>query len=158
MNTEFKNYLHSLTPAKRRLAEETMQYYFACERNNIEKLDSASNIYNYCKDLSTEEVEHAVVLLCKNNYSPVKRIEIGRGGLTETAFDVRLALKECLLNNATVMAIVHNHPSGRVAPSREDDNITKGFAEACRTMRIHFVDHVIIGDGDYYSYRDNGKL
>lgn len=53
---------------------------------------------------------------------------------------------------------MHGHPSGCVRPSRDDEAITKEIAEACRVMRIFLVDHVIIGDGNYYSFRDEGKL
>ena len=85
-------------------------------------------------------------------------MRLSHGGITETAVDVRLIMKEALLNNATVIAVAHNHPSGNVRPSRDDDMLTRKIREACQTMRIHFLDHVIITDGNYYSYREQGKL
>jgi DNA repair protein RadC len=67
-------------------------------------------------------------------------------------------MKGALLSNATVVALAHNHPSGNISPSKDDDMLTRKIAEACRTMRLHFLDHVIITDGDYYSYREQGKI
>jgi len=52
----------------------------------------------------------------------------------------------------------HNHPSGSLSPSRADDELTRSIMEACRVMRIHFLDHVIVTDGAYMSYREQGKL
>jgi DNA repair protein RadC len=69
-----------------------------------------------------------------------------------------MIMKEALQANSTVIALAHNHPSGSVRPSREDDMITKKVADACATMRIHLLDHLILTDGEYYSYREEGKI
>lgn len=90
------------------------------------------------------------------NIKKAKRLSIG--GLTETVFDIRLMLKEALLNNATIIAVAHNHPSGNKRPSGEDDRITKKLKGACDTMRIHLLDHVIVTKDGYYSYSEEGKL
>ena len=124
-----------------------------------EKLDSATAIYNLMHPLLQDEpVEQAWLLLMNHNFNLIKRVQLSHGGLTETAVDVRLALKHALLCNATVMALCHNHPSNNPHPSNNDDALTRQMASACKTMRIHFIDHVIITDGLYYSYRDEGKL
>ena len=124
-----------------------------------EKLDSATAIYNLMHPLLQDEpVEQAWLLLMNHNCKLIKRVQLSHGGLTETAVDVRLALKHALLCNATVMALCHNHPSNNPHPSNNDDALTRQMASACKTMRIHFIDHVIITDGLYYSYRDEGKL
>jgi DNA repair protein RadC len=67
-------------------------------------------------------------------------------------------MKKALLNNATVMAVAHNHPSGSTKSSREDDRLTEKIRKACELMRIYFLDHVIVTDGAYYSYREQGRL
>ena len=104
------------------------------------------------------DVEEAFVVLLYHSLKHLRTIRLSHGGLTETAVDVRLIMKEALMVNATALALAHNHPSGSVRPSQQDDMITKKVAEACGTMRIHFVDHLIVTDGDYYSYRDNGRI
>ena len=69
----------------------------------------------------------------------------------------RIIIKEAVLANATILAVCHNHPSGNLSPSSQDDHLTKDIKRACELMRIHFLDHVIITDGQYYSYHEQGK-
>lgn len=124
-----------------------------------EDLGSATAIYNYMhprmQDLDVEEFH---ILLMNQNLKLIKPVRISHGGLTETAVDIRVIMKEALLSNATVLAACHNHPSGNNRPSRQDDNITERMRKACDIMRVHFLDHVIITDGAYYSYREEGKM
>lgn len=121
-------------------------------------LCTAVRLYNYMlpvmKDLQHEE---SYIILLNQNFHLIKRVLIGRGGITETSVDIRIAMKEAVLANATVMAFCHNHPSGSLKPSSNDDHLTRALIKACETMRIHFMDHVIVTDGNYYSYRENGK-
>ena len=69
-----------------------------------------------------------------------------------------MILREALLNNATTLTLIHNHPSGNARPSLDDDRITQSLKKACETMRIYMVDHVIVTDNKYYSYSEEGKL
>lgn len=134
------------------------------KRRTIEKVDrtnicSANNIYDYMHPILQDlQHEEAYILLLNQNYKLIKSIRLSQGGLSETSVDVRVALKEALMNNATVLALIHNHPSGNATPSRPDDEITKRFQKSCDMMRIYFLDHVIITDGKYYSYREQGRL
>ncbi len=122
-------------------------------------LGSATAIYNYMhpimQDLDTEE---AWVLLMNQNFKLIKSERISHGGISETAVDVRIIMREALLNNATIVALCHNHPSGNASPSRDDDRLTQIVKAASETMRIFFADHVVVTDGNYYSYREHGKL
>lgn len=122
-------------------------------------LTSASAIYEYMfPKMQDLDVEEAWALLMNQNKKLIKAIRIGRGGISETSVDVRIILREALLCNATIVAFVHNHPSGNIKPSTPDDRLTKSINEACKTMRLHFMDHVIVTDGMYYSYYEAGKL
>lgn len=124
-----------------------------------EDLGSATAIYNYMhprmQDLDVEEFH---ILLMNQNYKLIKSVRVSHGGITETAVDIRIVMKEAILNNATVLAACHNHPSGNVRPSRQDDQLTERIRKACDIMRIYFLDHVIVTDGAYYSYREKGRL
>ena len=122
-------------------------------------MSTATRIYNYMlpkmQDLATEEFH---ILLMNQNYRLVKSVKISQGGITETSADIRVMMREAVLCNATILAACHNHPSGSLSPSRADDELTRAIKEACRVMRIHFLDHVIVTDGAYMSYREQGKL
>lgn len=124
-----------------------------------QKLDSAAAIYEYMlpkmQDLPKEE---AWVLLMNQNFKLIKSVMLSHGGITETAVDIRLAVKNALLCNATVLALCHNHPSGNTQPSSDDDRLTQRMKKACELMRLHFLDHLIVTDGRYYSYSEEGRL
>ena len=123
------------------------------------KLDNSKALYDELwprmRDL---DVEEAYLVLMNQAYKHIDTIRLSHGGITETAVDVRVIMKHAIQANATIIAIAHNHPSGNTRPSRDDEMLTKRVAEACRTMRIFFADHIIVTDGDYYSFRDNGKI
>ena len=122
-------------------------------------LGTATRIYNYMHpqmmDLQTEEFW---AILLNQHYRLIKAVRISHGGITETAVDVRVIMKECVLNNATILAVCHNHPSGNITPSKPDDELTTSIKKACQIMRVHFADHVIITDGRYYSYLEQGRI
>lgn len=122
-------------------------------------MSSAANIYEYMRTLIAEhEVEEAWVLLLNQNCKLIKPVRVSRGGLTETAVDLRVVMKQALLANATVIALCHNHPSNNPRPSASDDRLTQNMKKACDYLRFYFLDHVIVCDGVYYSYREQGRL
>lgn len=135
---------------KRRMQEEVT------ERKQIR---SSEDLYRYylplMQDLQHEECH---VLLLNQACRILENVLVSKGGLTETAVDIRLILRMALLRQATVVALCHNHPSGNARPSAEDNRLTDRLAKACKMMNIHFLDHVIVTDGKYYSYRDEGTL
>ena len=122
-------------------------------------LGSATRIYNHLHPLLQDlDVEEFWLLLMNQNYRLIKQVRISHGGITETAVDIRIVMREAILANTTILAVAHNHPSGNLKPSRADDALTKSIKQACDLMRIHFLDHVIVTDGQYYSYYEQGKI
>lgn len=124
-----------------------------------ERMDNSMAIYNYMlPKMQDLDIEEAWVLLMNQNYKLIKAERLSRGGITETAVDVRMIIKQAVLCNATIVAITHNHPSGSTRPSKDDDRLTERVKKACDVMRLFLADHLIVTDGNYYSYRDQGKL
>ena len=122
-------------------------------------MGTATRIYNYMLPRMMDlEVEQFHIMLMNNNYKLIKSVKISQGGITETSVDIRIIMREAVLSNATILAAVHNHPSGRVTPSKYDDELTKCIKHSCEIMHIHFLDHVIVTDGAYYSYHEQGKI
>ena len=168
LNTLGKRTIHELCQYNGIGEAKAITILAACElgkRRQAEKaeerksLGSASAIYEYMhpkmQDLDTEE---AWILLMNQNYKLIKAERILHGGITETAVDVRIIIREALLHNATVVAFCHNHPSNNLRPSNDDNRLTQRIKSACDTMRLYFLDHLIITDGAYYSYHEEGKL
>lgn len=122
-------------------------------------LSSAAAIYSHLHPLMQDlDVEEAWILLMNQNFKLIKKKRISHGGLSETAVDVRVIIREAIMNNATVVALAHNHPSNNLRPSTHDDRITEQVKNACGLMRLYFADHVIVADGRYYSYREEGRI
>lgn len=122
-------------------------------------IDSADALYRVMHGKMQDlDVEEAWALYLNQGFKLIKAVRLSHGGLSETAVDIRVMMKEALLCNATVLAFCHNHPSNQLRPSREDDRLTERIQQAAGLMRLHFLDHVIVTDGAYYSYREEGKL
>ena len=168
LNTLGKRSIHELTAYNGMGPAKAITILAACElgkRRQLEKaeeredLGSATAIYNHMHPIMQDlDVEEAWVLLMNRNFKLIKRLRISHGGLSETAVDVRIIIKEALLNNATIIALCHNHPSNNPRPSTDDDRLTQKLKAAADIMRIHMADHVIITDGRYYSYREEGRM
>ena len=121
-------------------------------------LGTATLIYNHMRPkLQDLDVEEFWVLLLNQHHRLIKKVRISHGGITETSVDIRIVMKEAVLANCTILAVCHNHPSGNLSPSKADDELTRGLKRACELMQIYFLDHVIITDGQYYSYHELGK-
>lgn len=103
-------------------------------------------------------LEEFWVLLLNQANKVIDRIRISTGGISGTFVDVRSVLREALLQRATQLAIIHNHPSGNNRPSQEDRALTQRIRCAAQTMNIVLIDHVIVCDGSYYSFADEGAM
>lgn len=117
--------------------------------------DTYTIMHPVMQDLDHEEFW---VLLLNNQSRLIKKVRLSMGGITQTAVDVRQILRAALMANATNMVVCHNHPSGSLRPSNDDRQLTDCIKQAANTMNIRLIDHVIITDGDYYSFADNGKI
>lgn len=112
-------------------------------------------LYPLMCDLPTEE---CWVLLLNQASKLIDKVKISAGGLAATSVDVRCILREALLKRAVSIVLCHNHPSGNSRPSKEDDLLTRQMSQAGECMNIRLIDHVILTDGAFYSYADEGRI
>lgn len=118
-------------------------------------IKSSKDLYEYFHPILCDSpIERCYVLFMNNSNRVLEHMLVSSGGLTSTAVDIRVVLREALVKRATALALCHNHPSGNVRPSRDDDSLTKNLQEACKVMNIRLLDHIVIADGVYYSYCD----
>jgi DNA repair protein RadC len=89
---------------------------------------------------------------------PIKLEKISEGGLSATVVDIRLIGKMALMNLASAVILAHNHPSGNLIPSDSDYSLTEKIKNGLQLIDVQVSDHLIVGDNDYYSFSDNGKL
>lgn len=98
------------------------------------------------------------ILLLNQACKVIDKVRISTGGIDGTYADVRSMLREALLQRATQLVLVHNHPSGNCNPSQSDRQLTQHVQQAARTMNIRLTDHVIIADDKFYSFADEGLI
>ena len=88
----------------------------------------------------------------------IDKERISSGGVAGTVVDVKIILKNALQKLASGIILAHNHPSGNLQPSDADISVTKKLKEAAKLMEMHILDHIIVGEADYYSFADNGII
>ncbi len=126
-----------------------------------EQIIKSEDIFKAVVSKVVDESQEIALAIYLNNSNNIIRIkQIGLGGIDSTLVDIRVVIAEALRLNACAMAFVHNHPSGNLTPSRQDDELTNNLSKACALMKIRFVDHLIISSNgkDYYSYHDKGRV
>ena len=98
------------------------------------------------------------VLLLDGQNNIMNTVEIDEGIVTQASPSVREIIQRALQSFAAAIVAVHNHPSGNSNPSQEDRRFTKELVSAGKIMQIKILDHVIIGDNEYYSFADSGLI
>ena len=111
--------------------------------------------YAHLSDLNHEQFW---IMLLNNANKVIKLEKIGVGGMTGTTADPKKIFKCALENNAASVMLCHNHPSGNVIPSNADKQITNNLIKAGAFLEIKILDHIIIGNDNYFSFADEGIL
>ena len=110
------------------------------------------------KELGDLNYENFCILLLNRANKVLRTVKISDGGITGTVVDPRKVFKIALDNNATSIILGHNHPSGQLTPSDADIKLTRKLKEAGDMLDLPVLDHLIIGDGNYYSFADEGIM
>ena len=117
--------------------------------------DAYRVFYPVLCDLKHEELW---VALTNRSGKVIEKMKISQGGTGEAAADMRQILKPAVHKLCSGIILCHNHPSGNIQPSREDDLLTSNLDKAAKLMNVKLLDHIILYDETYYSYADEGKL
>lgn len=102
--------------------------------------------------------EYFKIVLLDTKNKIIKVVNISVGNLNSSIVHPREVFIEAIKRSSASMILVHNHPSGEVKPSKEDINITKRLTEAGNIIGIKILDHIIIGDGVYISFKEQGII
>jgi len=123
------------------------------------KITSSKTAYQlFQKRLSDLPHEEFWLLILNRANQVIKEEFISKGGITGTIVDVRLICKSAIENNASGIIIAHNHPSGQIIPSKQDKEITIKLKSALILFDVSLLDHLIIGDLNYFSFADENLL
>ncbi|MGN7661357.1 MAG: RadC family protein [Anaplasma sp.] len=122
-------------------------------------VDEWQKLLDYLKlKIGNSNLENFYVLFLNKKYRVIADEIQNTGTVDETPLYIREVIKKSLLYGATSIVVSHNHPSGDPKPSKADMHITKRLQEACCSVNIVLVDHVIITPKRHYSFRTNGLL
>ena len=110
------------------------------------------------QELGHKKQEHLVALYLNTQNQIIHQQTIFIGSATRSIAEPREILHYAIKHMATSLILVHNHPSGAVAPSRNDDHVTKLVKDACDMMGIVLLDHLIVSHSSYFSYREKTDL
>jgi DNA repair protein RadC len=123
------------------------------------RITSSQMVYTHMRtfllDLQHEEF-YAIMLNRANEI--IKTEQISVGGMSGTVADGKVIFKKALENNAHGVILVHNHPSGQLKPSDNDNSLTRKMVEFGKYIDLPVLDHVIFTDNGYYSFADEGKI
>ena len=104
------------------------------------------------------DVEEFWAMFFNPKHEMLRRVRICRGEVSENAADPRNIMRFGVLYNATYIVTVHNHVSGNPSPTKFDSAIAAKLTQAAEAVRMTLRDHIILGDGSYYSFSENKKL
>ena len=123
------------------------------------KISSPQDIGNvYMEELRYKKKEIFRVVLLNTKNVIIGSKDISEGSINASIVHPREVFLEAIKKSANKMILMHNHPSGDPTPSSEDINITKRLISAGQIVGIEILDHVIIGDGSFYSFKENGQI
>ena len=120
--------------------------------------DSKDSFERFLPYIDDTRQEHFLVLYLNQSNHALKVECISNGGTTNVIADPKIIFKNALNLNATCIVLGHNHPSGNPRPSEDDRLLTKKFVAAGKLLDINVIDHIIIGNERYYSFRDHGEM
>lgn len=155
---------HGVGPAKAVALAAAFELGSRCQRdlqkiNQRSPIQGSESVYKIMRPvmerLTVEEFH--VLHISRSNRVMFDEL-ISRGGTASTVVDIKLIIKSAINRLSASIILVHNHPSGTLHPSSQDDNITRRIKAAAEMMDIRLLDHVIISPTGFYSYSDNGRL
>jgi len=135
--------------------EDDTQYRLNCKINSpLVAYEAFIDIFEL--NQQAEEVFCILTLDIKSKITGA--FEVSRGSVNKSVVSPREVFKRAILNNASGIVLAHNHPSGELTASEEDILITDKLKEGGEIIGIKIVDHIIVGDNQYCSLREEGKI
>ena len=140
----------ALELGKRRKLQEILE---------LDSITSSEDIFNLFHpimcDLKNEEFW---ILLLNHNMKIINKVKLSSGSADRTVLSIKDIIRESIMNRATNIVLVHNHPDGSARPSKADIAITDKVNEACRLMELVLIDHIIVTEKNFYSFRDDNRF
>lgn len=141
------------------LIRDICSEYLAGKMKDKDALSSPEAVRDFARMKMAGLKDEAFMVIYLNTKNHVIEHEmINEGTVDQAVVYPRNIIKKALVNNATGLILIHNHPSGMCEPSKEDVKLTHAIKEAARTVNIRTVDHIIVGKSGYFSFIENSLL
>ena len=116
-------------------------------------------LIDYVYDKEIIQYKECLKLILLNKAGKLLGVaHISEGGIDETSADIRIIMQAAILGNASSIILTHNHPSGNLKPSTQDDLVTENLRKAAKLFNITLLDHIIVTESGYFSYLDEGRV
>ena len=128
---------------------------------NNGKVITSMDAYHVLRQIigdSMEINEVFCMLMLNQNNMIIGYAVIGVGGQTSCVVDPKMVFRQALIHNAAALILCHNHPSGNLNASVEDQKITKKLQSAAQLLDLKILDHIIATNTNYFSFADNGQM
>jgi DNA repair protein RadC len=126
---------------------------------NLTRFTSPSQVFEHLDyEFRDRRKEYFMALLLDGKNRIIKRVQISEGSLNQSIVHPREVFNMAVRDSAAAIILLHNHPTGDPAPSPEDLEVTRRLCEAGELMGIKVLDHIIIGDGAFYSFSERGVM
>ena len=127
-------------------------------KEEVTKVSKASDVFAYLSEYCSKEQEHFLLISLDSQNNIIAKDVIFKGTVNTSIVSPREIFLTALKREAVRIIIAHNHPSGDLTPSSQDDRVTSKIKEAGNILDIQLLDHIIISKNGYYSYEEEGRL
>lgn len=125
----------------------------------ITKIEKSEDVYNFLKEeLTDKKNEYFYAILLDSKNVIISKEVVSKGILDSSLVHPREAFKPAIKKSAKSIIFAHNHPSGNPRPSADDFEITRRLMDAGEILDIKVLDHIIIGENDYYSFKKENDI
>lgn len=144
------------------VAEVELVYKSKVKASSRPRITTAKDAYNLLRqswdENKIEFVEQFKVMFLNKANKVLGIYDVSTGGISGTVADPRVIFVAALKANACAIIISHNHPSGNLKPSRQDEELTQKIKQGGQLLDIRLLDHVIVSTEGFYSFADEGLL
>jgi DNA repair protein RadC len=142
-----------------RVREVTVRYVRSdVPLDTRQRFSNSRQVFDASRDLFLEPVEVFRVLLLDSKNHFLHFENVSRGSLSTSIVHPREVFWSAVYHRAAAIICLHNHPSGDPAPSREDRDCTNRILHVGSILAIKVLDHIIVGENEYYSFADAGHM
>ncbi len=122
------------------------------------RLCTPEAVFDELREIGKADQESLWIVMLNAKNAMIRKEMVNLGAMDSACVDVKIVFRRLLQHGATGFVACHNHPSGETDPSQDDLRLTNALKEASKLLDFKFLDHVIIGDKTYFSFREKGMI